>query len=188
MIDLRTSKFREKTATLSHVLIGLAILAKGADKLDHWTHAPVRVSAIFAVGLFVLAGGIFHRPLGKKIRNFTSLFHIAEGLALGFAGWIFLETKGSKIPYFLFFLGVVYIAIGLALFTTGDAEKEKMAKRLSVILGIILIAAAGVTVAVDVVFFRDPWMFVTAGVMAVVGAFLLIIRPRLKSGRSALDA
>ena len=185
MIETRASRFGEKASTISHVLVALAILAKGASKLDHFAHAPVRVSAIFAAGLFVLAGGIFHHRLGKKIRNFTALFQIAEGLALGFAGLIFLETKGSKIPYFLFFIGVVQVVIGLAFFLTRDAEKEKMAKRLSFILGIILFAAAGVTVAVDFIFFKDLWMYVTAGVMAAVGAGLLIIRPRLKGGRSA---
>ncbi|HSQ36070.1 MAG TPA: hypothetical protein VLQ89_08780, partial [Candidatus Binatia bacterium] len=113
--------------------------------------------------------------LKNKISNFTALFHFAEGLALILSGVALLE-KSSRMPYFLFFIGVVYLGLGAFEFFFDQAEKQRLRPVLLTVMGTVFLTAAAVFLAFNYFNSGNTWAYITAGVIAVMGIFILTIR------------
>jgi uncharacterized membrane protein len=176
----RTTARLEK---LSHFLIGIPLIMKGIDKAEHFDSHPFTVLFLFAAGAFILLGAAFHHRLEKKIPNFIALFHVAEGLALIVSGIALLE-KSSRLPYFLFFLGFVYLGLGAFNFFTDASEKKRLLPLFMTALGLVFLVAAAVFLVFNHLNSRDPWAYFSAVVIALVGIFiLLVIRKKAVSGK-----
>ncbi len=166
---------------ISHILVAIPLILKGVDKAEHFDRHPFAVLFLFAAGVFILVGAAFHHPLEKKIPNFTALFHVAEGLALIVSGLALLE-KSSRLPYFLFFIGVVYLGLGAFNFFTDAAGKKKLAPLLWTVMGTVFLFAAAVFLVFNSLNSKNAWAYISAGIIAVMGVFFLLVRNRL--GRS----
>ena len=121
---------------LSHYMIGLTILMKGYAKLEH-THGRLgEVIPIFAAGVFIILGAALHHKLDKRIKNFAATFHIAEGIALFFVGAVFSREGGSQLQYFYFFIGIVYMVIGILFLFSDRDNRERLGLRIQLWCGI----------------------------------------------------
>lgn len=165
------------TGKISHALVGLTLVLKGVDKAAHFNSHPFTVVFLFAAGAFIILGTAFHHPLQRKITNFTALFRFAEGIALILIGLIFLE-KSSRLPYFFFFAGIIYLGLGLFEFFTDPEEKKRLRPLLLTVLGTVFLFAAAVFLAFNFFNSGNTWAYIVAGVIAVMGIFLLVIRKR----------
>ena len=162
---------------ISHALVGLTLLLKGWDKAEHFNSHPFTVVFLFAAGVFIILGAAFHHQIEKKIPNFTALFHVAEGIALVLIGFALLE-KSSRLPYFYLFAGVIYQGLGGFEFFTDADEKKRLRPLLFIVMGTVFLLAAIVFLAFNFFNSRDTWAYITTGVFAVMGIFLLLIRKR----------
>lgn len=159
---------------LSHILVGIPLILKGVDKAEHFHSHPFTVIFLFAAGAFIVVGAALHHRLEKKIPNFTALFHVAEGMALIVSGVALLE-KSSRLPYFLFFIGAVYLGFGAFEFFTDATEKRKLRPFFLTIMGILFLVAAAVFVAFNFFNSGNVWAYISAGIIAVMGFFFLFV-------------
>ncbi len=164
----------EMFGKISHVLVGLTLVFKGIDKAEHFHEYPLTVVFLFIAGAFIILGGAFHHHFEIKISNFTALFHIAEGIALILVGFALLK-KSSRLPYFLFFIGVVYLGLGAFEFFTNADEKKKLRPLLLTVMGTVFLLAAGVFLCFNFFNSRNTWAYITTVVIAVMGVFILSI-------------
>jgi len=160
---------------IAHCGVGLPLILKGIDKAEHFSHNPFTVVFLIAAGAFIILGAFLHHRIDKKMPNFTALFHIAEGISLILIGSLLLE-KSSRMPYFLFFLGSVYLAIGAFNLFSSEQQKKKFAPKLPLVLGAGFWTAALVALILNYLNSGNTWAYITAGVMAAVGSFLLLVR------------
>lgn len=162
---------------LSHILVGIPLILKGVDKVEHFHSHPFTVIFLFAAGVFIVVGAALHHRLEKKIPNFTALFHVAEGMALIVSGIALLE-KSSRLPYFLFFLGVVYLGLGAFGFFTNAADKKRLRPLLWTVMGTVFLIAAIVFLAFNFFNSGNVWAYISAGIIAVMGLFFLFVLKR----------
>lgn len=155
-------------------LIGLGIVIKGWEKAEHFGDYPLLVIFLFLAGLLIILGASFHDRIEKKVPNFSAIFHVLEGSALIASAIILLEKGRSRIPYFLFFIGAVYLILGIVRFFTPEKKREKYLHRLQLVLGVAFLAAAAATLVLNAVFVHIIWMTVTAAALAVAGIILLL--------------
>ncbi len=160
---------------IAHSGVGLTLIFKGIDKAEHFSHNPGTVIFLIAGGLFVILGALVHHQIEKKVPNFTALFHVIEGIALILIGFVLLE-KSSRMPYFLFFIGFIYLLLGAFNLFADEEQKKKFAPRLPLVLGAVFWAAALVALTLNYLNSGNTWAYITAGVMAVMGSFLLLVR------------
>lgn len=170
-----SAKRSEIFEKISHFLVGLTLALKGIDKAEHFSRHPFTVVFLFAAGAFIILGAAFQHRIEKKVPNFTALFHVAEGIALILIGLVLLE-KSSRLPYFLFFVGAVYLGIGAFEFFTDAAEKKRLRPVLLAVLGTVFLLAAVVAAAFNFFGSNNSWVFITAGILAVCGLFILLVR------------
>jgi hypothetical protein len=160
---------------ISHILIGFTLVIKGVDKAEHFNRHPFTVVFLFCAGAFIILGAFFHQRIEKKIPNFTALFHVAEGISLILVGLALLEGS-RRLPYFFFFAGAVYLAIGAFEFFTDAAEKKELRPVLLAVLGTVFLLAALVAFILNFLGSNDSWVFIITGVFAVCGLFILLVR------------
>ena len=160
---------------VSHMLVGLVLVMKGIDKAGHFGRHPKTVLFLFGAGAFIILGAAFHQRIEKKVANFAALFHVAEGLSLVLVGVMLLE-KSARLPYFLLFAGVVYLGLGVFGFFTDAADQERLRPKLLAALGTVFLVAALVFAAFNFFQSRNAWAYITAGVIAACGLFLLLFR------------
>ena len=165
--------------SFNHFLVGFVILAKGWAKLVEHPDHPVEILLIFLAGIFIILGTLFHRRLEEKIKNFTATFHVAEGLALLFIGVIFLREGGSRLQYFYFFIGAVYLAVGLIFFFCPKEKRERMKVRVQLWIGIAFLAAGILTFFLNRAGDSSPWANFVALIFAGAG-LAMIVRTILK--------
>jgi hypothetical protein len=164
--------------SISHYLIGMALVMKGIVKAEHFGFLRFSVLFVIAAGAFIILGAVFQRSIEKRIRNFTALFHVAEGIALGLIGLLLLE-ESTRLPYFLFFIGLMYLAVGIFLLFTDPAGRKRLAPRFAAVMGWAFLLFAATAVVLNTLHARNGWAYFTAGLMVVMGVFLLVARRRL---------
>lgn len=161
---------------VAHCLIGFGLLIKGWEKLEHFGQYPLLVIFLFFAGLLIISGAALHDRIEKKIPHFSAVFHVLEGLALIAAAIILLEKKGSRIPYFLLFIGVIYIVLGTVQLLAPQKDREKYLLRLQLVLGIVFLAAAVLSFVLNILRDGNVWMYVMAAVLAAGGIGILVTR------------
>jgi hypothetical protein len=161
--------------SISHVLIGFTLVIKGIDKAEHFSQHPKTVVFLFCAGAFIILGAFFHHGIENKIRNFTALFYVAEGISLVLVGLVLLE-KSARLPYVMFFIGAVYLGIGAFEFFTDAAKKKELRPVLLAVLGTVFLLAALVAFVLNFLGSNNSWVFIIAGMFAVCGLFILLVR------------
>ena len=165
---------------ISHMLIGFVLVLKGIDKAEHYRQHPLTVLFLFAAGAFIILGALCHHPIEKRVRNFSALFRVAEGLALFLVGYVLLE-KSARLPYFLFFAGALNIGLGVFEFFTDDADKKRLRPLFLAVMGAVFLAAALVFSLFNYFNSGNAWAYGISGIFAVCGLFLLLFR-RMSAG------
>ena len=160
---------------VSHMLIGLSLLIKGIDKAAHFSQHPLTVVFLFVAGAFIILGTVFHHVLEKKIPNFAALFHVADGIALILLGFMLLE-KSSRLPYFVLFIGVCYLGLGGFEYFTAAEARKKLRPKLLAVMAAVFLAAAAVAAGLNLRGSKNTWVFVTAGLLVAMAAFMLLVR------------
>lgn len=173
---IKLSKKSKFLTNLSHYLIGFTILMKGLSKLEHHPDQIIKILFIFFAGIFIILGAAFHQKIENKVKNFTALFHIAEGSALVFIGLIYLEEGSARVSYFLFFIGIVYFAIGLTFFFVKEEKKIQVQKRLQFWIGIAFLAAGLVAFILNQIYDNNLWINILSILLLSIGLVFIFIR------------
>jgi hypothetical protein len=166
------------TVDIPAIIIGVQILLKGSEKLADFGHHPFLVTSLLLLGGFVVVGAFLSLWLEKRIQNAHALFHAAEGVALGLLAIVLLEKGKLRMPLLLLLIALFYLVLGIV-------ESRPPARRAQLVgpmlrsFGWAYLAAglllAGSTALGD----HNVWAFGTAGFLAIIGAALLLLRPRL---------
>jgi len=170
-------------SNLGHYLIGFAILMKGYAKLEDHHGSLGEIIPIFFAGIFIVLGGAFHHKLEKRIKNFTATFHVAEGIALIFIGVIFLREGSSLLQYFYFFLGVVYLVIGLLFFFVKEENKKRMETQAQLWIGIVFLLAGLLAFLLNLVHNNGVWAIAISLVISAAGIVMIVKSARRKTSR-----
>ena len=93
-------------------------------------------------------------------------------------GFVLLK-KSSRLPYFLFFVGSVYLALGAFNLFTNAEQKKKYGPKLPLVLGTVFWIAALVALVLNFMGSGNTWAYIITGVLAACGTFLLLFRRRL---------
>ena len=163
--------------SLAHYLVGLTLVLKGIDLAEHFNRHPFTVLFLFCAGAFIILNAVFHHRIEKHEPGFNALFHIAEGIFLIFIGLVLLE-QDSRQPYFFFAVGAAYLALGYFELFRAAAAKKKLLRFFMTVLATVFLAAAAVALAVNLFGANDPWVYFTAGVLAVSGLFIVLAAKR----------
>ena len=160
---------------ISHMLIGFVLVLKGIDKAEHYRQHPLTVIFLFAAGAFIILGALFHHSIEKRVRNFSAMFRIAEGLALVPVGIVLLE-RSVRMPYFIFFAAALNLGLGVFEFFTDDADKKRLRPLFLAVMGAVFLAAALVFSLFNYFNSGNAWAYGISGIFAVCGLFLLLFR------------
>ncbi len=171
---------KQRMISLNHYIIGLGLLIKGIEKSEHFSQHPLSVIFFFAAAGVIIAGTYFHHSIAKVFRKFDAAFFILEGIALFLAGLILLEKAGSKIPYILFLLALVYMMLGGATLYAEEHNREEIFSRLGIVIGYMFIAAGIIMALVNVIWFNSFWMYLTALIILAMGIILIKFKVLVK--------
>jgi hypothetical protein len=163
--------------SLAHYLVGLTLVLKGIDLAKNFGRHPFTVLFLFCAGAFIILNAVFHRRIEKNTPHFNALFHVAEGVFLIFIGLVLLD-KDSRQPYFFFFVGIVYMDLGAFELFRDAVEKKKLRRLFLTVLATVFLAVAVVALAVNLFGSNSPWVYFAAGVLAVSGLFILLVRKK----------
>jgi uncharacterized membrane protein HdeD (DUF308 family) len=166
----------------AHYLIGFSILMKGYAKLEHH-HSLGEVIPIFFAGMFIVLGAAFHHRIEKRIKNFKATFHVAEGIALIFIGIVFLKEGSSQIPYFYFFLGMVYLVIGFLFYFINEENKERMEIQTQLWIGIVFLLAGLLAFLLNLIQKNTGWAIAVSLLLAAAGIMLIVMSIRKRKSR-----
>jgi hypothetical protein len=164
--------------------IGLILLSKGWDEVEHFSRFPVWVAFIFLAAVFVIVGTMFHDRLERKVKNSAGLFHILEGVVEIICATVLLEKGKHWLPIFLVFLGLCYLSGGLVQFLTGAENLERAQRRLRIFQAIAFIIFAVATSVFNSLADGEPMVYLTDGVFVAAGIFILAKKgvPRKRIG------
>jgi len=172
-----SSKTSPMLENVIHYIVGLTLALKGISMFEHFSSQPFTVVFLFTASAFIVFGTAFRQYMEKKVRNFTALFHVIDGMFLILIGFVLLGT-GARLPYFFSFIGAVYLALGACELFTDAAEKIKLHPPVLTFLGTALLAAAVVAAAINLFGLGKSWVYITATALAATGMFILLVRKR----------
>ncbi len=172
---------------INHYCVGIVIILKGIDKAEHFDHFPLSVICFFLAGAVIIIGATFHHQIAKVFKKFDASFFLLEGVALLLAAIILLEKSGSKIPYFLLFASTLYFILGFALLFTNGTNREMVFGKIQKMLRILFIAAAVITLAVNIIFFNSFWMYVMSALYLVAGALMEFTKKMMQKSEAYYD-
>ncbi len=165
--------------SLAHYLVGLTLVLKGIDLVKYFYRHPFTVIFLFCAGAFIIFNAVFHHKIEKNEPHFTALFHVAEGTFLVFIGIVLLE-EDSRQPYFFFFAGAAYLALGVFELFRNAAERKDLLRFFLTVPATVFLAAAGVALFVNLFGSNNTRVFFTAGVLAVIGMFVMLVRKKAR--------
>lgn len=171
---------RKKMLSLNHYIIGFGLIIKGVEKAEYFSRHPLSVIFFFTAGAIIIAGTYFHHSIEKVFRKFDASFFLLEGAALFLAGLILYEKGGSKIPYFLFFLALVYTMLGAASFYAEEHNKEEVFMKLGKVIGYMFMVGGLIAAAVNILWFNSFWMYLTGGILLIMGFMFVKFKLLLK--------
>jgi hypothetical protein len=165
--------------SLVHYLVGLTLVLKGIDLAEHFSGYPFTVIFLFCAGTFIILNAVFHRALEKNKPHFIALFHCAEGIFLILIAMVLLE-RDSRQPFLFFFAGGAYLALGSFELFRDAAEKKDLLRFFLTVPATVFLAAAGIALAFNLVGANNTWVYFTAGVLAVSGMFIMLVRKKAR--------
>jgi len=165
--------------SLAHYLVGLTLVLKGIDLAERFSRHPFTVIFLFCAGAFIILSAVFHHKIEKNEPHFDALFHVAEGIFLVVIGLVLLE-KDSRQPYFFFSAAAAYLGLGAVELFRDAAEKKELLHFFLTVPATVFLAAAGIALAVNLFGSNNTWVFFTAGVLAISGMFILLIRKKAR--------
>jgi hypothetical protein len=169
-----TRKLGPLTLDLPALLIGVQILAKGSDKLEHFDHHPLIVILLFALGSIVVIGSLLSLWLLRRVRSPHGLFHIAEGVAITLSAAVLFESGKMRLPLVLLLSGLAFVVAGV-FHCLPSARRERYAGILQRAFGAVFVLA-GLALAVTTAFHdADVPALVAAGVIGAIGAAFLLL-------------
>jgi uncharacterized membrane protein len=148
---------------------------KGIDLAKHFSRHPFTAIFLFCAGAFIILNAVFHPAIEKNKPHFIALFHSAEGIFLILIAIILLE-RDSRQPFLFFFAGGAYLALGSFELFRDAAEKKDLLRFFLTVPATVFLAAAGIALSVNLVGANNTWVYFTAGVLAVSGMFIMLIR------------
>jgi hypothetical protein len=163
--------------SLAHYLVGMTLVMKGVDLAEKIDRQAVTVVFLFCAGAFIILNALFHHKIEKNEPHFTAPFHIAEGAFLILIGLVLLE-KDSRQPYLFFFAGAAYAGLGTIELFRDAAAKKELPRFFLTVPATVSLAAAGVALAVNLLGANNTRVYFTAGVLAVSGMFVLLVRKK----------
>ncbi|MCX6557719.1 MAG: hypothetical protein NTW95_09875 [Candidatus Aminicenantes bacterium] len=173
-------------AKFADYVIGFTLLSKGWEEAEHIHHFPLRVVFIFLAGAFIILGASFSHFFEKRIRNFSGLFHLLEGIVEILVATILLQRGRHWIPVFLAFIGLVYFSMGLAQLLAGEGKQKEAMMRLRIAFGIVFIVfGAGMATLNALTEFKLP-VLICCAVLVVAGIIILSRRGVPSNERSQL--
>ena len=165
--------------SLAHYLVGLTLVLKGIDLAEHFSRHAFTVIFLFCAGAFIILSAVFHHRIEKNELHFTALFHVAEGVFLIIIGLVLLG-KDSRQPYFFIPAGAAYLVLGSFELFRDAAIKKDLLRFFLTVTATVLLAAAGIALAVNLFGANDAWVYFTAEVLAVSGMFIMLVRKKAR--------
>jgi surface polysaccharide O-acyltransferase-like enzyme len=165
--------------SLAHYLVGLTLVLKGIDLAEQFSRHSVTVLFLFCAGAFIILSAVFHHRIEKNEPHFTALFHVAEGVFLILIGLVLME-KDSRQPYLFFFAGAAYLALGAFELFRDAAKKKDLLRFFLTVPASVFLAAAGIALAVNLFGSNNTRVYFAAGVLAVIGMFVILVRKKAK--------
>lgn len=165
--------------SLAHYLVGLTLALKGIDLAEHFSRHPFTVLFLFCASAFIILNAIFHHRIEKNEPHFAALFHVAEGVFLIIIGLVLLG-KDSRQPFFFIPAGAAYLVLGSCELFSDAAKKRDLPRFLLTAPATVFLAAAGIALAVNLLGANNTRVYFTAGVLAVSGMFIMMVRKKAR--------
>ena len=182
-----TRKLGPLTLDLPALVIGVQILAKGSDKLEHFAHHPLIVILLFALGSIVVIGSLLSLWLLRRVRSPHGLFHIAEGVAITLSAAVLFESGKMRLPLVLLLSGLAFVVAGV-FHCLPPERRERYAGVLQRTFGAVFVLAGLALAVTTALHDADVYALVAAGVIAAIGsAFLFLPVGFLRKRRPAAN-
>jgi hypothetical protein len=165
--------------SLAHYLVGLTLVLKGIDLAEQFNRHPFTVMFLSGAGIFIILNAVFHHKIEKNEPHFSALFHVAEGAFLIIIGLVLLDYD-SRQPFLFFFAGAAYFLLGAIQLFKVAAERKDLMRFFLTVPASVFLAAAGVALAVNLFGTNNPRVYFSAGVLAVSGMFIIMVRKKAK--------
>jgi hypothetical protein len=159
--------------------IGIQILLKWWSKLPHLSERPLHVGFIFLAGLFVTLGSVFHHRLEKRVRNVHALFHTIEGLVLATCAVLLFEEGKFRIPAFIFFIGCLYVVVGLVGYRINEGNWQRSGRRLLFGAGVACLLFGLTAIVLNLLHDANVWVFIIAAIFVSFGIIYTFFTDRV---------
>lgn len=170
-MSLDQNKRNRLLADLPGIALGFQILVKGYEKLPYFSHFPLHIGFLFLAGGFIIFGTLFHHRLEKRFKNVHALFHLIEGAVLIVSALILFEKGKIRIPLFMLFIGLIYLALGIFSYSINRANNVRIGRSFLLWLGRAFMAAGLLAVGLNLQHDRNGWVFGIGGLFFAMGLF-----------------
>ncbi len=94
---------------IAHLCVGLSVLMKGIDKIEHPGKELVGALLIF-IGIVILVGSFIHEKLEHIIGHFKLYIFGLESIVLILLGYSYMVGGSRLMFYFYYLAGLMFIA------------------------------------------------------------------------------
>lgn len=159
---------------------GISIITKGFEELPHFGERPFSVSFIFFAGIFIILGARFHNLAAKYLRKPTACFNIIEGTVEIISAVILFKKPTSLIPYFLAFIGLTYLGIGIVRILETPNNKYRLWCIFITWMGIACTIFGFFIISINALSgLHKPPAYILAGLYSISGPCILLFRKKI---------
>jgi hypothetical protein len=116
------AKRNEIMELIGHLCVGLSVLMKGIDKLEHPGKEFIAVVLII-VGLAVIAFSVVHKKYEKRLGHIRPYILATEGIVMAFVGYSYMTDGSHTVHYAYFFTSVLFFWASYFCFRRKTAKK-----------------------------------------------------------------
>lgn len=111
---------------IAHLCVGLSVLMKGIDKLEHPGKELIAAVLIIS-GIVVLVGSFAHKKIEPRIGKFKLYIFGIESLVMALLGYSYM-MGGSRLMFYFYYLVAVLFIIVIFIHVMYVIPKEKREK------------------------------------------------------------
>lgn len=166
----------QKFLKIYEYIIGVTIILKGTEELPHFHHHPLSVGFIFFAGVFIILATTFHHQFEKRVKHGQGVFHILEGMVEMITAFILFQGTKKMIPFFLFFIGVVYFIMGIVEHYQTPENKERLMRQFGFWMGFAFITFSCAISIFNLLTTNKPAVYLMTVLMVWIGWFLIYLK------------
>lgn len=168
------NRFSAYATEITGFALGFQILVSALDRLDEFQIHPFQVSFLIIAAVFVIAGTFLHKKLKPYVKNIDVFFQITEGIVSVLSAILMFEEGKSRIPYFIFFIGLVLILLGIIRLKINQGNWHLYGKKVIKYIGLAFLIFGSGAIIINTIRDKNGWVYFTSGLFLFMGVLYFV--------------